>query len=221
MGGANAEDYSVKSAHVELAEKMRKRDPSTAPGSGDRVPYVIVSGAKNQKAYEKSEDPLYALENNLSIDAQYYIEHQLTQPLLRIFGPISGDENKARSSLFCGAHTRRVHTSTPQGGALSAFVKRGLRCLGCKVVIQEGSLCKHCQEEKAAEIVLERMKDLRIKEQEYNRLWTQCQRCQGSLLEPVICANRDCEIFYRRAKAKKDVEQVEQNMQRLTLDLEW
>merc|ERR1712087_307852 len=75
--GANPEDYHSKQAHVELAERMRKRDPSTAPGSGDRVPYVIISGNKGMKAYEKSEDPLYALENNLSIDAQYYIEHQL------------------------------------------------------------------------------------------------------------------------------------------------
>merc|ERR1712176_717400 len=29
--GANREDYAAKQAHVELAEKMRKRDPSTAP----------------------------------------------------------------------------------------------------------------------------------------------------------------------------------------------
>merc|ERR1712232_210835 len=63
--GANAEDYASKQAHVELAEKMRKRDPSTAPGSGDRVPYVMITGAKGAKGYEKSEDPLYALDNNL------------------------------------------------------------------------------------------------------------------------------------------------------------
>lgn len=37
-----AEGYKVKAAHVELAEKMRKRDPSTAPTVGDRVPYVII-----------------------------------------------------------------------------------------------------------------------------------------------------------------------------------
>lgn len=41
-----AEDYKVKSAHVELAEKMRKRDPATAPAIGDRVPYVIIKAAK-------------------------------------------------------------------------------------------------------------------------------------------------------------------------------
>jgi DNA polymerase family B len=41
-----AEDYKVKSAHVELAEKMRRRDPATAPAIGDRVPYVIIKAAK-------------------------------------------------------------------------------------------------------------------------------------------------------------------------------
>lgn len=219
--GANAEDYAAKQAHVELAERMRKRDPATAPGSGDRVPYVIISGAKNMKAYEKSEDPLFALENNLSIDAHYYIEHQLQQPLLRIFGPIMGDEKKAQSQLFSGAHTRKVNTPTPQGGALAKFATKSLRCLGCKALIKEGSLCTHCREDKAAEVVTERMQDLRCKEEEFNRLWTQCQRCQGSLLEPVICSNRDCEIFYRRAKARKDVEDVQEHMTRLRLDIDW
>merc|ERR1719242_2826412 len=219
--GANAEDYAVKQAHVELAERMRKRDPSTAPGSGDRVPYVIISGAKNMKAYEKSEDPLFALENNLSIDAQYYIEHQLQQPLLRIFGPILGDEKKAHSQLFSGAHTRKVHSATPMGGALAKFATRGLRCMGCKAVIKSGCLCVHCHKEKAAEVVVEKMQELRAKEEEHNRLWTQCQRCQGSMLQPVICSNSDCEIFYRRAKARKDVQDVQEHMQRLKLDLEW
>ena len=37
-----ADDYEGKVAHVELAKKMRKRDPATAPNMGDRVPYVII-----------------------------------------------------------------------------------------------------------------------------------------------------------------------------------
>ena len=40
--GAGPEGYKVRAAHVELAEKMRKRDPATAPTIGDRVPYVII-----------------------------------------------------------------------------------------------------------------------------------------------------------------------------------
>jgi hypothetical protein len=45
-----AEDYKVRSAHVELAEKMRKRDAATAPAIGDRVPYVIIKAAKGARA---------------------------------------------------------------------------------------------------------------------------------------------------------------------------
>lgn len=33
-------------------------------------------------------------------------------------------------------------------------------------------------------------------------LWTQCQRCQGSLHQDVLCTSRDCPIFYRRKKVR-------------------
>lgn len=39
-------DYSAKQAHVELAERMRKRDAGSAPALGDRVAYVIIKLAK-------------------------------------------------------------------------------------------------------------------------------------------------------------------------------
>ncbi|CAF4237180.1 unnamed protein product, partial [Rotaria magnacalcarata] len=48
-------EYSNKQPHVELAHKMRKRDPGSAPNLGDRVPYVIIPGTKNQAAYERAE----------------------------------------------------------------------------------------------------------------------------------------------------------------------
>merc|ERR1712137_560002 len=216
--GANPEDYASKQAHVELADKMRKRDPSTAPGSGDRVPYVITAAAKNVPAYARAEDPLYVLENNITIDAQHYIEHQLQQPLMRIFGPILPN---AESALFKGEHTRKLSTPTPALGALAKFVTKIVRCMGCKAVIKNGSLCEHCQKERAAEVVLNKVHDLREKEAEYHRLWTQCQRCQGSLLQPVICSNRDCDIFYRRAKARQDVENLQQQFQKLQVDHAW
>ena len=57
-------EYAAKQAHVELAAKMKKRDPGSAPKLGDRVPYVIISAAKGAKNYEKAEDPIYVLENN-------------------------------------------------------------------------------------------------------------------------------------------------------------
>lgn len=47
-----------------------------------------LQAAKGAKAYEKAEDPIYALEHNLPIDCQHYLEHHLSQPLLRIFEPM-------------------------------------------------------------------------------------------------------------------------------------
>lgn len=85
-------DYAAKQAHVELAERMRKRDAGSAPTLGDRVAYVIIRSGNNTAAYEKSEDPLYVLENNIPIDTKYYLDNQLSKPLLRIFEPILGDK---------------------------------------------------------------------------------------------------------------------------------
>ena len=78
---------------------MKKRDAGSAPQLGDRVPYVIIAAAKGTAAYMKSEDPIYVLENNIPIDTQYYLENQLSNPLLRIFEPILG-EKKAESELL-------------------------------------------------------------------------------------------------------------------------
>jgi DNA polymerase delta subunit 1 len=216
--GAFAEDYASKQAHVELAEKMRKRDPTSAPGSGDRVPYVITSAGKNVPAWARAEDPLYVLENNLSIDAQYSIEHQLHKPLMRIFGPIMPN---AESELLRGEHTRKVNKPTVPSGAMAKFMTKSTRCMGCKAIIKSGSLCKHCQIEKGAQVVLDKVHEFREKEAEFNRLWTQCQRCQGSMLQPVICSNRDCDIFYRRAKARRDVETLQEQFEQLQLDIQW
>ena len=89
--GQNREDYQQKQVHVELQERMRIRNPGTQPSNGDRVPYVMIKSLKKSQNYDKGEDPLYVLENNLTIDQDWYIERQLQGPLLRIFGPIMND----------------------------------------------------------------------------------------------------------------------------------
>ncbi len=47
-----------------------------------------LQAAKGAKAWEKAEDPIFALEHSLPIDCQHYLEHHLSQPLLRIFEPV-------------------------------------------------------------------------------------------------------------------------------------
>ncbi|KAL7230906.1 hypothetical protein ACSBR2_009230 [Camellia fascicularis] len=206
------DDYEVKAAHVELAERMRKRDAATAPNVGDRVPYVIIKAAKGAKAYEKSEDPIYVLENSIPIDPQYYLENQISKPLLRIFEPILKNASK---ELLQGSHTRSISISTPSNSGIMKFAKKQLSCIGCKALISNSdrTLCSHCKG-REAELYCKTVANVSDLEKLFGRLWTQCQECQGSLHQDVLCTSRDCPIFYRRKKAQKDMAEAKVQLDR-------
>ncbi|KAL4590455.1 hypothetical protein LXL04_003385 [Taraxacum kok-saghyz] len=210
------ENYEVKAAHVELAERMRKRDAATAPNVGDRVPYVIIKGAKSAKAWERSEDPIYVLENNIPIDHQYYLENQISKPLLRIFDPIL---KNASSELLHGSHTRAISISTPSNSGIMKFAKKQLSCVGCKALLgkDDQTLCSHCKG-RAAELYCKTVSNVSELEKLFGRLWTQCQECQGSLHQDVLCTSRDCPIFYRRKKAQKDMAEAKVQLERWNLE---
>ncbi|KAF7456003.1 putative DNA polymerase delta catalytic subunit [Cryptosporidium felis] len=210
------EDYTAKLPHVELAKKLRQRDPGSAPNIGDRVSYVVIKGSKGQPQYDRAEDPLYVLEKNLAIDTQHYVD-ALKSSVIRIFEGVMKDPEK----LFSGSHTRSVTVLSVTGGALAGFVKKGLQCLNCKTNIKEGAFCKDCSKQENIEtsLLVTKLHEHREKEIEYNSLWTQCQRCQGSTFQDVICTSRDCPIFYRRTKVRKDVGALGEQIKRL--DLGW
>lgn len=206
------DDYEVKTAHVELAERMRKRDAATAPSIGDRVPYVIIKAAKGAKAYEKSEDPIYVLENNIPIDPQYYLENQISKPLLRIFEPILKNASK---ELLHGDHTRSIAVPTPSNSGIMRFAKKQLTCIGCKTPLSgsDRTICKHCKG-REAELYCRSVANVAELEKLFGKLWTQCQECQGSLHQDVLCTSRDCPIFYRRKKAQKDMAEAKTQLDR-------
>ncbi|KAI8630165.1 DNA polymerase delta catalytic subunit [Xylariaceae sp. FL1651] len=214
------ESYDAKQAHVELAARMKKRDAGSAPGLGDRVAYVMVKGASGSKNFENSEDPIYVLENNVPIDTRYYLDNQLAKPLGRIFEPILG-ETKAKS-LLNGAHTRAISVAAPTVGGLMKFAKKTMTCMGCKKPLvgkheSAGAVCSDCAP-RVGEFykkTLDKVSDLEVR---FGRLWTQCQRCQGSMHCEVICSSKDCPIFYMRMKAKKDVEDAGKELTRFDFD---
>ncbi|KXJ93306.1 DNA polymerase delta catalytic subunit [Microdochium bolleyi] len=214
------ESYDAKQAHVELAARMKKRDAGSAPGLGDRVAYVMVKGSSGSKNFENSEDPIFVLENNVPIDTRYYLDNQLAKPLGRIFEPILG-ETKAKS-LLTGDHTRAISVAAPSVGGLMKFAKKTMTCMGCKkpLVGKEesvGAVCSNCAP-RVGELykkTLDKVSDLEVR---FGRLWTQCQRCQGSMHGEVICSSKDCPIFYMRMKAKKDVEDGGKELKRFDFD---
>ena len=209
------DSYKVKQAHTELANRLRKRDPSTAPGVGDRVPYVIVRGTTGAPAYERAEDPLYVLEHNVPVDTTYYLDQQLKKPLSRLFKAILKDPN----SLFVGDHTRSISISSSRTVGIGSFAVRGESCIGCRVSLEDGqkTLCEPCRP-KAAFYFSKRLEVLRQHERDFQSLWTQCQACQGSMHEKVICENSDCPIFYRRTRAAIDLREATEMLDRFSIE---
>jgi DNA polymerase delta subunit 1 len=215
--GVGADDYLNKQPHSELAARMRKRDPLSAPNVGDRVPYVIIGSSKGAKTHEKSEDPLYALEHRLGIDTDWYLDHQLKKPLERIFEPILGD--KVTKELFSGEHTNHVKRITNKGAAIFQFAKVVASCVRCKATLSAGqnALCTKCEPFRA-EVYIEKNNEVRECEDHFSRLWSQCQRCQGSINQKVLCESKDCPIFYRRKKAQIDLSDAMAELDRFNTD---
>ena len=198
------EEYDNVGPHVALAMKMMKRDPGSAPVVGDRVAYVVIRGPQNSKVYERAEDPLYVLENSLSIDPQYYIEQQLKKPLLRVMGPIL----PSTDILFVGEHTRKIKISAPSVGGLSRFTVRTERCLGCKAALPASNprpVCSHCAS-RTPEIYATQLAKHRELELTFARLWSTCMACTGLRTQDIQCVNSDCvPVFYARHKVRKDL----------------
>ena len=79
-------------AHVQVRNKMRDRQPGSEPQSGDRVPYILIdTGDPKAKAYEKSEDPKYAKDNNLKVDYAYYFINKFLNPVCDLIEPLFED----------------------------------------------------------------------------------------------------------------------------------
>jgi len=83
--------YKNKQPHTELISRLESRGRSV-PNIGDRVPFVIVAGRGNLT--DRSEDPEYVLQRkSVRIDVDYYIEHQILPPVLRILEPFGVTRN--------------------------------------------------------------------------------------------------------------------------------
>lgn len=76
-------------AHKMLAERIAARDPGNAPASGDRISFLYVLPTVGQKASslqgERIETPAFIKEKGLKVDAKYYMEHQLINPITQLF----------------------------------------------------------------------------------------------------------------------------------------
>jgi len=81
---------ATRIAHKVLADRMMARDPGSAPASGDRIPYVYIQapvGAAAAKLQgERIESPAWIKAHGLTPDYEFYLHHQLQNPICQMFG---------------------------------------------------------------------------------------------------------------------------------------
>jgi len=76
--------------HVMVTLKIAKESPGNEPRSGDRVPYIIVTGEKKSKISERAESPETVLKKGMQPDYDYLAEIQVIRALGRLFSSILG-----------------------------------------------------------------------------------------------------------------------------------
>lgn len=76
-------------AHKVLADRIKERDPGNAPASGDRISFLYVLPPVGQQASklqgERIETPAFMKQKGLLVDAKFYMEHQLMNPISQLF----------------------------------------------------------------------------------------------------------------------------------------
>jgi DNA polymerase delta subunit 1 len=215
-------EYKNPQAHAYVADLIKKRSPGAEPHIGDRVPYVIVAGEKKSKRFERAEDPLYALENDLNLDTNYYVEQQMMGPLTRIFEPIFGEKETQKRLTSGDANVRIVKISSEEKG-LTRYFHPTTPCVGCGSQLPldtdeaKGLICPQCEPQRIDHLFATQKEQRRV-QLEYSRIWTNCQSCQGSMHREVLCQATDCPVFYKRIALCKEMDKVQGRVKALSLD---
>jgi DNA polymerase elongation subunit (family B) len=74
-------------AHKVLANRITARDPGNAPASGDRLSFIYFKVPSDFRGTQgdRVETPAFMKTNGLKPDPEYYIEHQLENPVGQLF----------------------------------------------------------------------------------------------------------------------------------------
>ena len=119
-----ASDYKVPMPHVAVRDKIKARAPGSEPQQGDRVQFVIVTGPRDAKMFEKAEDPAWVRDNpEIKVDYQYYFTNQLKKPVCDLLEPLVGA--RAEQTIFAAATAgSKRGTFDPKMRTLDSYFKK-------------------------------------------------------------------------------------------------
>ncbi|KAI1417448.1 hypothetical protein F5Y13DRAFT_202971 [Hypoxylon sp. FL1857] len=189
-----------------ISTRKMLEDARAEPQYGERVPYVVVSGAPGARLIDRCVAPEELLSNShLQLDAEYYISKNLIPPLERIFNLVGANVRLWYDEMPKVQRIRRVDPSKGLGArkTLESYMKAAA-CLVCgskSSKRSEGSsICARCRRNAPASLLkLHTM--LNREERKFTDVNKICQSCAGlAPLDSVPCDSKDCPVFYTRMK---------------------
>jgi DNA polymerase zeta len=195
-----------------ISTKRMLEDARAEPQYGERVPYVVITGAPGARLIDRCVSPEELLnDDRRELDAEYYISKNLIPPLERIFNLMGANVRKWYDEMPKVQRVRKIETDLPPGQSkelvankkiLESYMKSS-SCLVCKEKLEsEGSICSGCLLDRPTSMLSLRTR-LNVEEKSFLDIQKICQTCSGlSPLEEVRCDSKDCPVFYTRTKQK-------------------
>ncbi|KAL1870043.1 DNA polymerase zeta [Paecilomyces lecythidis] len=187
-----------------ISAKRMLEDPRLEPQYGERVPYVVITGAPGSRLIDRCVAPEVLLHDaQLELDAEYYITKNIIPPLERIFNLVGANVRQWYDEMPKFQRIRRVE------GAITKDTKKTLEsymkssaCVICREKLNDTDfpLCSACLSQ--PHISLLRLKSrLQRAEKRTIDLHRICRSCMGVPFgDDVACDSKDCPVFYSRVR---------------------
>lgn len=195
-----------------ISTRRMLEDARAEPQYGERVPYVVITGAPGARLIDRCVAPETLLDSDHNeLDAEYYISKNIIPPLERIFNLVGANVRSWYDEMPKIQRIRRIDVSL-QGmrpvqalstkKTIESYMKSS-SCLVCKEKLEsKGSICVTCMTNRPVSIMALQMRLNKVekKTQDLERV---CQSCSGTVwLDEVKCDSKDCPVFHSRTRQK-------------------
>ena len=192
-----------------ISSRRMLEDPRAEPQYGERVPYVVITGAPGARLIDRCVAPDVLLHNdNNDLDAEYYISKNLIPPLERIFNLVGANVRQWYDEMPKFQRIRQIDVSSIPGGKEITISKKTLEsymkssaCLVCGEKLEEElAICSRCMRDVDMSTLALQSRLNRAEKKAVN-LDQICRSCSGLTWgEDVKCDSKDCPVFYTRAR---------------------
>ena len=192
-----------------ISTKRMLEDPRAEPQYGERVPYVVITGAPGARLIDRCVTPDILLhDHHIELDAEYYISKNLIPPLERIFNLAGANVRQWYDEMPKFQRIRRVEATPLTNGKEILITKKTLEsymksssCLVCREKLEaEIPICSSCMQHTETSLLALRSKLAKTEKKAIN-LEKICRSCAGlGFGEEVQCDSKDCPVFYTRTR---------------------